>query len=117
MGVSSGTGLKVSAQCPFRVKSGRDVLKFRCLLYPRKQTWIGTVVMSALGQKRTHALQQSIATIERGTAEFLPAIGVDSIERRAQLMAHVSKELRLVLAGLFKLPALVLDLMEQTRIL
>jgi hypothetical protein len=25
-------------QCPLWVKSGRDALKFRCPLYPRKQT-------------------------------------------------------------------------------
>jgi hypothetical protein len=36
-------------------------------------------------------------------------IAQDGIERRAQLMAHIGEELRLVLAGLFKLPALVLD--------
>ena len=29
-----------------------------CPLYPQKRTWIGTAVMSALCQKRTHALQQ-----------------------------------------------------------
>src|SRR5262249_13363908 len=29
-------------------KSGHDVIKSRCPLYPQKRTWIGTVVMSAL---------------------------------------------------------------------
>src|SRR6516225_4795 len=44
-------------------------------------------------------------------------IAQDGIERGTQLVAHIGKELRLVLARLFKLTALVLDLMEQPRIL
>ncbi len=43
--------------CRLRVKSGRDALKFRCPLYPRKRTFAHAIRMSALGQKRTHALQ------------------------------------------------------------
>jgi hypothetical protein len=39
------------------------------------------------------------------------------IERRAQLVAHIGEELRLVLAGDLELAALVLDLVEQPRIL
>src|SRR5262249_3593014 len=30
----------------------------RCPLYPQKRTFIGTIAMSAKGQKRTHAVQQ-----------------------------------------------------------
>src|ERR1700732_1938612 len=41
----------------------------------------------------------------------------DGVERRAQLMAHVGEELRLVLARLGKLAALVLDFIEQADIL
>ena len=41
----------------------------------------------------------------------------DSVKRRAQLMAHIGEELRLVLARLFELPALVLDFVEQSHIL
>ena len=41
----------------------------------------------------------------------------DGVERRAQLMAHVGEELRLVLARLRELAALVLDFAEQMRIL
>src|SRR5215471_3212049 len=41
----------------------------------------------------------------------------DGIERRAQLMTHIGEELRFMLARLFKLPALVLDLVEETYIL
>src|SRR5262249_39622563 len=41
----------------------------------------------------------------------------DGVERRAQLVAHIGKELRLVLTRLFKLSALILDLVKQTYIL
>jgi len=44
-------------------------------------------------------------------------VAQDSIEGRAQLMAHIGEELRFVLARLFKLPALVLDFIEQPHIL
>ena len=37
----------------------------RCPLYPQKRTWIGTAVMSALCQKRTHALQQKGLLFDR----------------------------------------------------
>ena len=41
----------------------------------------------------------------------------DGVERRAQLVAHIGEELRLVLARQLELPALVLDFMEQPRML
>ena len=41
----------------------------------------------------------------------------DGVERRAQLVAHVGEELRLVLARLGELPALVLDFVEQPHVL
>src|SRR6516162_3884679 len=41
----------------------------------------------------------------------------DGIERRAQLVAHAGDELRLVLARLPELPALVLDFVEQPHVL
>ena len=41
----------------------------------------------------------------------------DGVERRAQLVAHVGEELRLVLACLGELPALVLDFVEQPHVL
>ena len=44
-------------------------------------------------------------------------IAQDGIERSPQLVAHIGKKLRLVLARLFELPALVLYLVEQPRIL
>jgi hypothetical protein len=56
--------------CLLRIKSGRDALKFRCPLYPRKQTSPNTVAMSALGQKRTHALQQLIPSLRQVLPDF-----------------------------------------------
>src|SRR5215470_7722855 len=44
-------------------------------------------------------------------------IAQDGVERRAQLVAHIGEELRLVLAGLFKLAALFLDFVKQPHIL
>jgi hypothetical protein len=44
-------------------------------------------------------------------------IAHDGIERRAQLMAHIGEESRLVLTRLFELPAPVLDFFEQAYIL
>ena len=44
------------------------------------------------------------------------AVADDGVERRAQLVAHVGEELRLVLARLLELPALVLDFVEQVDI-
>ena len=41
----------------------------------------------------------------------------DGVERRAQLVRHVGEELRLVLVRDLELPALVLDLAEQARVL
>src|SRR5262245_47503415 len=50
---------------------------------------------------------------------FLHQLGVaeDGGQRRSQLVAHVGDELRLVLAGDLKLPALLGDLAEQASIL
>src|SRR5215472_9799204 len=44
-------------------------------------------------------------------------VAEDGVERRAQLVAHIGEELRLVLARLFKLSALVLDFIEQSHVL
>src|SRR5450755_1524627 len=41
----------------------------------------------------------------------------NGVERRAQFVRHVGQELGLVLVGSLELPALVLNLMEQTRVL
>ena len=44
-------------------------------------------------------------------------VAEDGVERRAQLVAHVGEELRLVLARLRELAALVLDFVEQAHVL
>ena len=44
-------------------------------------------------------------------------VAQDGVERRAQLMAHVGEELRLVLARDLELAALLLDLAEQAGVL
>ena len=44
-------------------------------------------------------------------------VAEDGVERRAQLVAHVGEELRLVLARLGELAALVLDFVEQPHVL
>ena len=43
-------------------------------------------------------------------------VAEDGVERRAQLVAHVGEELRLVPARLRELPALVLDLIRTARV-
>ena len=40
----------------------------------------------------------------------------DGVERRAQFVAHVGQELRLVLVGHFQLAALLLDFLEQAGV-
>jgi hypothetical protein len=54
-----------TAKADFRTRS--------CLLYPRKRTCAVQLGMSALGQKRTHAVQQkdrySITSLARATSE------------------------------------------------
>src|SRR5437773_151586 len=40
----------VRVRLPTWVKSGRDTLKFRCPLYPRKRTFAHAIRMSALGR-------------------------------------------------------------------
>ena len=61
----------LSDQCLLWVKSGRDARKFRCPLYPRKRTWLSTVMMSALGHKQTHALQHTTCTYCRYLLDHL----------------------------------------------
>jgi hypothetical protein len=41
----------------------------------------------------------------------------DGVQRRTQFVAHIGQELRLVLARLGELPALVLDFVEQPHVL
>jgi hypothetical protein len=53
--------------CPVRVKSGRDALKFRCPLDPRKRTLDRSRRMSGLGQKQTfRRLLDMIDSVPKG---------------------------------------------------
>ena len=63
------------------------------------------VVVLLLVQLAEHALEQHL-----GEAD-------DRVQRRAQLVRHVGEELGLVLVGDLELAALVLDLVEQPRVL
>ena len=47
------SGFIVVMECPLWVKNGHDGFNLRCPLYPRKQTFVSAIAMSALGQKRT----------------------------------------------------------------
>ena len=69
---------------------------------------------------RLHALEHAAHLCRRLAIDVVEdqlGVAEDGIERRAQLVAHIGEELRLVLARDFELPALVLDLMEQARVL
>jgi len=41
-----------------------DIGKLSCLLYPRKRTCAVRELMSALGQKRTYAMQQLVSLLD-----------------------------------------------------
>jgi hypothetical protein len=43
----------VKCECLLWVTTGHDAVKSRCPLFPRKQTFIEAVGMSAMGQKQT----------------------------------------------------------------
>ena len=65
-----------------------------------------------------HAVERLEVLLQR--LRILPqhlADADDGVERRAQLVAHVGEELRLVLARLGELPALILDFVEQPHVL
>ena len=73
-------------------------------------------VLAVCLQAFEHA-QHLIGWLAIGAVCHQFAIPQDSIEWRAQLVAHVREKLRLVLAGHFKLTALVLNFVEQARVL
>jgi hypothetical protein len=51
-------GCTAQSECPLWVKSGHRIRSASCPLYPRKRTLLSAIAMSALCQKRTHAVQQ-----------------------------------------------------------
>src|SRR5262249_37432523 len=69
--------------------------------------------MFAVGLKALEDAQHLLRRLAVSAIRHQFRIAQDGIERRAQLMAHIGEKLRLVLARLFELSALVLDLAEQ----
>ena len=73
-----------------------------------------------MGASAVHALQRLLRLFRakaRRVRDHHLGQADDGVERRAQLVAHAGEELRLVLARLCELTALVLDLVEQPHVL
>ena len=69
---------------------------------------------------RLHAVQHGAHLFRRLAVDVVDdqlGIAENGVERRAQLVAHIGEELRLVLARFLELAALVLDFLEQPHIL
>src|SRR6516225_11623466 len=73
--------------------------------------------MLTVGLKPFEYAKHLLRWLTVSTVRHQFGVAQDCVERRAQLMAHIGEELRLVLARLFKLVAFVFDLMEQPSIL
>src|SRR5262249_29692584 len=73
--------------------------------------------MSAVSFKTLEDAQHLLRRLAVSAVRHQLGVAQDGVERRAQLMTHIGKKLRLVLARLFKLPALVLDFIEQPHVL
>ena len=71
----------------------------------------------AVGLKPLEDAQHLFRRLAVSAVSHQFGIAQDGVERRAQLVAHIGKELRLVLARFFKLPALFLDFIEQAHVL
>src|SRR5215472_8924089 len=73
--------------------------------------------MSAVGLKTLEDAHHLLRWLAISAVGHQFGITQNSVKRRAQLMAHVSQELRLVLACNLKLPTLVLDFVKQSHVL
>jgi len=68
-------------RCPLWVKSKHRGTSNQCLLYPQKRTWSGTVMMSALYQKRTSTCEtrwidpQAAVAFTRAVRLFSSTVG------------------------------------------
>src|SRR6516162_9274257 len=71
----------------------------------------------AVGLKAFEYAQHLLGRLAISAVRHQFGVAQDSVERGAQLMAHIGEELGLVLARLFKLAALVLDFIEQPDVL
>ena len=66
----------------------------------------------AVGVQAIEHLTHLLGRLAIDIVENELGVAQDGVERRAQLVAHVGEELRLVLAGDFELLAFVLDFVE-----
>src|SRR6516165_1249301 len=73
--------------------------------------------MLAVGLKPFEYAKHLLGWLTVSAVRHQFGVAQDGVERRAQLMAHIGQELRLMLARLFKLAALVLDFIEQSNVL
>src|SRR6516164_285850 len=73
--------------------------------------------MPAVGLEALEDAEHLLGWLAVSAVRHQLGVAQDSIERRAQLVAHIGEELRFVLACLFKLPTLVLYLVEQPHVL
>src|SRR6516225_1389421 len=76
-----------------------------------------TEQMFAVGLKAFEYAEHLLGRLAIRAVRHQFGVTQDRVERRAQLMAHVGQELRLVLARFFQLSALVLDFIEQAHVL
>src|SRR5262249_3696737 len=73
--------------------------------------------MPAVGFKAFEYAEHLLGWLAVSAVRHQFCVAQDGVERRSQLMSHIGEELRLVLARLFELSALIFDFMEQPRIL
>src|SRR5260370_30100157 len=73
--------------------------------------------MSAVALDALQDAAHLVGRVAVDAVEDQLGVAENGVERRAQLVTHIGKKLRLVLARLRELPALVLDLAEQPHVL
>src|SRR5215813_4407619 len=73
--------------------------------------------MLAIGLKAFEYAKHVLGRLAISTVRHQFSVPQDGVERRAQLVTHIGKELRLVLACDFELAALVLDFVKQSHVL
>jgi len=71
----------------------------------------------AVGLKALEDAQHFLRWLTISAVRHQFGVAQDGVEGRAQLMAHIGEKLRFMLTRLLKLPALVLDLIEQPHVL
>jgi hypothetical protein len=90
--------------------TGFDLGEVQNLVDEAKEVGPGSIHAAQRLQRLFRAEARRVGDHHLGQAD-------DGVERRAQLVAHAGEELRLVLARLFELTALVLDFVEEPHVL